>query len=179
MTGQKGDRGSSTADAVRSPELKGSFDGKGVRVAVAVARFNDLITSRLQDGCREALRRYGVRDEDVTWAEVPGARELPVTCRSLAATGRFDAVIALGCVIRGETAHFEWVAGEASRGIGQAAVETGIPIIFGVLTTENLEQALDRAGGKAGNAGWNAAVSAIEMATLMDRIAKRDADAPG
>ena len=153
-------------------DLKGSFDGKGLRIAVCTARFNDLITSQLIDGCREALERYGVRPDDIDWSDVPGSRELPVACKALAQTGRYDAVIALGCVIRGETVHFDLVAHEASRGLGQAAVETGIPVIFGVLATENLEQAMDRAGGKMGNAGWNAAVSAVETANLLTKIEK-------
>ncbi len=157
-------------------EFKGKFDGGGLRVAVVAARFNDLVTGRLVDGCREALARYGVRDEDVHWAEVPGARELPVACKALAASGRYDVVIALGCVIRGETIHFELVANEASHGLGQAAVDTGVPVIFGVLATENMEQALDRAGGKSGNAGWNAAVSAIETANLLEQIGKGHAE---
>ena len=157
-------------------DFKGKFDGTGLRIAVVAARFNDLVTQRLQDGCREALSRYGVRDEDVHWAEVPGARELPVACKALAGSGRYDAVIALGCVIRGETMHFELVANEASHGLGQAAVDTGVPVIFGVLATENLEQALDRAGGKMGNAGWNAAVSAIETANLLEQIGKGSAE---
>ena len=156
--------------------FKGRFDGAGLRVAVVRARFNDLITDRLSAGCRDALERYGVRAADVHWAEVPGSRELPVACKTLARTGRYDVVIALGCVIRGETMHFELVANEASRGLGQAAVETGVPIIFGVLATENLEQALDRAGGKMGNAGWNAAVSAIETAGVIERIEKGPAE---
>lgn len=155
-----------------SQTFKGSFDGAGLRVAVVVARFNELITGRLAEGAREALARHGVRDEDVTWAEVPGARELPVACRALAASGRYQAVVALGCVIRGQTAHFDFVAGEASRGLGQVATDTGVPVIFAVLTTETMEQALDRAGGKMGNAGWNAAVSAIEMANLLEGIEK-------
>lgn len=153
-------------------EFKGTFDGTRLRIAVVTARFNDLITSRLREGCREGLLRHGVREEDIHWAEVPGSRELPVACKALAETGRYDAIVALGCVIRGETAHFEMVANEASRGLGQAAVETGIPVIFGVLTTETLEQALDRAGGKMGNAGWNAGVSAIETASVIQRIEK-------
>lgn len=166
-----------TTDA--SAELKGRFDGKGLRIAVCTARFNDLVTTRLTEACRDALDRHGVRAEDVYLADVPGARELPVACKTLAQTGRYDAVIALGCVIRGETVHFDLVAREASRGLGQAAVETGVPIIFGVLATENLEQALDRAGGKMGNAGWNAAVSAIETASLLERIGKTaTGDAP-
>lgn len=153
-------------------EFKGTFDGKGLRVAVCTARFNDLITSRLVEGCREALERYGVRASDVDWSDVPGSRELPVACKALAASGRYDAVIALGCVVRGETVHFDLVAHEASRGLGQAAVETGVPVIFGVVAAENMEQAIDRAGGKMGNAGWNAAVSAVETANLLERIAK-------
>lgn len=153
-------------------ELKGTFDGKGLRIAVCNARFNDLITSRMVEGCRSALAQYGVRDEDVHWAEVSGSRELPVACKALAETGRYDAVIALGCVIRGETIHFDLVAEETSRGLGQAAVETGVPVIFGVLATENLEQAMDRSGGKMGNAGWNAAVTAIETSNLIERIEK-------
>ena len=156
--------------------IKGRFDGKGMRIAVVTARFNDVITDRLTQGCRDALERHGVRAEDVTWAEVPGSRELPVACKSLALTGRFDAVVALGCVIRGETVHFDLVANEASRGLGQAAVETGVPVIFGVLATESLEQAFDRAGGKMGNAGWNAAVSAIETASVLERIEKGTAE---
>ena len=154
--------------------ITGTFEGKGLRVAVCTARFNDLVTTRLVGGCRDALGRYGVTD--VHWTEVPGSRELPVACKALAASGRYDVVIALGCVIRGETVHFELVAHEASRGLGQAAVETGVPIIFGVLATENLEQGLDRAGGKMGNAGWNAAVSAVETANLLERIRKRAAN---
>jgi 6,7-dimethyl-8-ribityllumazine synthase len=155
-------------------DIAGSFDGKGLRIAVVTARFNDLITSRLTEACRDALHRYGVREEDTTFAEVPGSRELPVACKALAASGRHDAVIALGCIIRGETVHFDLVANETSRGLGQAAVETGVPIIFGVLATETLQEAFDRAGGKMGNAGWNAAVSAIETASLLEKIAKSD-----
>jgi len=157
-------------------DFKGKFDGTGLRIAVVTARFNDLITSRLLAGCREALVRHGVREEDISAADVPGARELPVACKALAASGRYDAVIALGCVIRGETVHFDLVANEASRGLGQAAVDTGVPVIFGVLATENLEQALDRAGGKMGNAGWNAAVSAIETANVLEDVGKGTAE---
>jgi 6,7-dimethyl-8-ribityllumazine synthase len=150
----------------------GGFDGKGLRIAVVTARFNDLITTRLTEACRDALLRHGVREEDASFSEVPGSRELPVACKALAESGRHDAVIALGCIIRGETIHFDLVANETSRGLGQAAVETGVPVIFGVLATETLEQAFDRAGGKMGNAGWNAAISAIETASLLERIGK-------
>lgn len=152
--------------------IKGIFDGKGMRIAVVTARFNEIVTDRLTDGCRDALERHGVGATDVHWAEVPGSRELPVVCKQLAQSGRYDAVIALGCVIRGETVHFDLVAHETSRGLGQASVETGVPVIFGVLATENLEQAFDRAGGKMGNAGWNAAVAAIETASVVERIEK-------
>lgn len=152
--------------------LAGTFDGTGLRIAVVTARFNEVVTDRLAEGCRDALVRHGVAPDDIIWAEVPGARELPVACKALAAEGRHAAVIALGCIIRGETEHFELVAYEASRGLGQAAVDTGVPIIFGVLATDTLEQAFDRAGGKMGNAGWNAATSAIEMASVLEQIAK-------
>jgi 6,7-dimethyl-8-ribityllumazine synthase len=154
------------------PSFAGTFDGTGLRIGVVTARFNDVVTSRLLAGCRDALLRHGVREQDIATAEVPGARELPVACKAMAASGRYDAVIALGCVVRGETVHFDLVAHEASRGLGQAAVETGVPVIFGVLATENLEQAFDRAGGKMGNAGWNAAVSAIETANVLERVDK-------
>ncbi len=155
-----------------SKNFRGKFDGSGLRIAVVTARFNDLITKQLTEGCHDALERHGVRPEDVAWSEVPGSRELPVACKTLAETGRYDAIIALGCIIRGETVHFDLVANETSRGLGQAAVETGVPVIFGVLATENLEQAFDRAGGKMGNAGWNAAISAIETASLLEQIGK-------
>jgi 6,7-dimethyl-8-ribityllumazine synthase len=155
-----------------SETFKGGFDGRGFRVAVVVARFNDLVTSRLADGCREGLLRYGVQADDISWAEVPGARELPVACRALAVTGRYDSIVAIGCVVRGQTAHFEYVAGEASRGLGEAATQTGVPVIFAVLTTDTMEQALDRAGGKMGNKGWEAAVSAVEMADLLHQVGK-------
>lgn len=152
--------------------FEGGFDGRGLRIAVVTARFNDLVTTELLRGCRDALRRHGVRAEDVDTSEVPGARELPVAARALAKTGRYDAIVALGCVIRGETAHFDWVAGEASDGLGRVATDTGVPVAFGVLTTEDLEQALQRAGGKHGNAGWEAALTAIETANVIVRIEK-------
>lgn len=152
--------------------FKGGFDGTGLRIAVVTARFNDVVTAELRRGCRDALRRHGVRPDDVHTSEVPGARELPVAARALAKTGRYDAIVAVGCVIRGETAHFDWVAGEASSGLGRVATDTGVPVAFGVLTTEDLEQALERAGGKHGNAGWEAALTAIETANLLVRIEK-------
>lgn len=153
-------------------QITGSFDGDGLRIGVIVARFNDLVTSSLADGCRKALARYGVADGSVDWTEVPGSRELPVAARAMAVSGRYDAVIALGCVMRGETVHFDLVCQETSRGLGQVATDSGVPVLFGVLATETLDQALQRAGGKVGNAGWDAAVAAIETASVVERIQK-------
>lgn len=155
-------------------DITGSFDGTGLRVGVVLARFNDLVTDRLAEGCRRCLDRHGVRSSEVDWTEVPGSRELPVAARAMAVSGRYDAIVALGCVIRGETIHFELVAQEASRGLGQVATDTGIPVIFGVLATDTLEQAMHRAGGKVGNAGWDAALAAIETASVVVRIEKGD-----
>ncbi len=153
---------------------EGAFDVRGRRFAVAAGRFNGVVTTRLVDGATAAFRRQGVSDDDVEVAWVPGAFELPLVARRLADSGQFDAVVCLGAVIRGETAHFEFVAAEAARGIQQVSLETGVACIFGVLTTETLEQALDRAGGKHGNKGWDAAVSAMEMAAILDALPKRE-----
>lgn len=151
-------------------ELKGDLNGQGLRVAVAVARFNEVVTRQLLSGALDTLTRYGVRDEDISVAWVPGAFELPVVAKSLARTGRFDSIICLGAVIRGETGHYDMVAGQASSGTGAVGMETGVPTIFGVLTTENMDQAINRAGGKSGNQGSNAAVAAIETARLVQAI---------
>jgi 6,7-dimethyl-8-ribityllumazine synthase len=151
-------------------ELKGDLNGQGLRVAVAVARFNEVVTRQLLRGALDTLTRYGVRDEDISVAWVPGAFELPVVAKSLARTGRFDSIICLGAVIRGETGHYDMVAGQASSGTGAVGMETGVPTIFGVLTTENMDQAINRAGGKSGNQGSNAAVAAIETARLVQAI---------
>ena len=151
-------------------ELKGDLNGQGLRVAVAVARFNELVTRQLLTGALETLSRHGVEDSDVSVAWVPGAFELPVVAKALAKTGRFDAVICLGAVIRGDTGHYEMVAGNAASGIGSVGMETGVPTIFGVLTTEDMDQALNRAGGKAGNVGSNAAAAAVETARLVQAI---------
>ncbi|MDZ4277574.1 MAG: 6,7-dimethyl-8-ribityllumazine synthase [Dehalococcoidia bacterium] len=150
--------------------FRGELQGAGLRLALVVSRFNEVVTSRLLAGARSALERHGVREEDVDVAWVPGAFELPIVARRLGESRRYDAVVCLGAVIRGETPHFEFVAGEAARGIGQVARETGVPTIFGVLTPNTLEQALERAGGKAGNKGYDAAVNAIEMANLMREL---------
>lgn len=150
-----------------SVELQGGSNGEGLRIAVVVATFNDFITSKLLDGARAALDRHGVRDGDITIARVPGSFELPLAAKKLAESARHDAVICLGAVIRGETDHYEHVAGEAAKGIANASINSGLPVIFGVLTTDTLEQAINRAGGKQGNNGYNAALAAIEMANLM------------
>ena len=151
-------------------ELSGDLNGQGLRVAVVVARFNELVTRPLLNAAIGTLTRYGVVDDDFNVVWVPGAFELPVVAKSLAKTSRFDAIVCLGAVIRGETGHYDMVAGNAARGISQVGVDTGVPTIFGVLTTENMDQALNRAGGKAGNMGANAAVAAIETARLVQAI---------
>jgi 6,7-dimethyl-8-ribityllumazine synthase len=151
-------------------ELQGSLNGDGLRVGIVVASFNDFITSRLLDGAKAALARHGVRDEDVTVATVPGSFEIPLVARKMAGSGRHDAVICLGAVIKGETDHYNFVAGEAAKGIAGASAETGIPVIFGVLTTNTVEQAINRSGGKQGNNGYSAGVAAIEMANLVRAI---------
>jgi 6,7-dimethyl-8-ribityllumazine synthase len=144
--------------------------GEGVRVALAASRFNERITERLLDGALRALGESGVRSEDVTVVVVPGAFELPFAARRLASSGRYDAVVCLGAVVRGDTPHFDYVAGEAARGIADAAEATGIPVLFGVLTTEDERQALDRSGGRLGNRGADAARAAVEMVQVARAI---------
>ncbi len=151
-------------------ELKGSLQGDGLKVVVVVARFNDFITSRLQEGAIAALSQYGVADNDVTVVSVPGSFEVPFVAKRLAAANKHDAVVCLGAVIRGETDHYEHVAGEAAKGIAAAGMASGVPVIFGILTTDTVEQAINRAGGKSGNHGYSAAVTAIEMANLARAI---------
>jgi 6,7-dimethyl-8-ribityllumazine synthase len=150
--------------------LKGDLDGQGLRIGIVVARFNEFITHRLLDGAVETLARHGVRDEDISVVWVPGSFELPVVAKALAQSDRYDAIVCLGAVIRGETGHYDMVAGHASRGIGAVGLETGVPTIFGVLTTENMDQAINRAGGKAGNLGSSAAATAIETARIVQAI---------
>jgi 6,7-dimethyl-8-ribityllumazine synthase len=145
---------------------EGGLSAAGKRFGLVVSRFNSFITERLLEGALDALRRSGARDEDLTILRVPGAFEIPAAGRTLAETGRVDGVICLGCIIRGDTTHYEHIATEVTRGIGQAAQETGVPHAYGVLTCENLQQAIDRAGLKAGNKGFEAAMAAIEMVNL-------------
>lgn len=150
--------------------VTGRLGGNGLRFGIAVSRFNELISERLLAGGLDCLRRHGVEDSavDVVW--VPGSFELPLVARQLACSGRYAAVICLGAVIRGATAHFDLVAGQAAAGIARVALDTGVPTIFGVLTTETLEQALERAGTKAGNKGYEAALSALEMADVLQQL---------
>jgi 6,7-dimethyl-8-ribityllumazine synthase len=151
---------------------EGSFDGRNLRVAVIASRFNETIARRLLDGAVDCLVRHGVTDNDITVAWVPGAFELPAAAKRLAESGEVDAIVCVGAVIRGETPHFDYVAGHAAKGIGDAALSTGIPIMFGVLTTDTVEQAANRAGGKMGNKGFEAALGAIEMANLYASLPK-------
>jgi 6,7-dimethyl-8-ribityllumazine synthase len=146
---------------------EGHLVGRGRRFAIVVSRFNELIGRQLLDGAVGALTRHGVADGDIEVFWVPGAFELPLVAKRAAASGRFAAVVCIGVVIRGATPHFDFVAGAAASGIAEAALATGVPVIFGVLTTETIEQALERAGTKAGNRGWDAALAALEMADLL------------
>lgn len=151
-------------------QYQGDYSTPSGRFAVVASRFNAMVTEALLSGCRDALARHGVPDERVDVAWVPGSFEIPLTARKLAETGRYAAVICLGCVIRGDTTHYDHVAGQAAAGVMQASLATGIPVIFGILTTETVEQALNRAGLKSGNKGADAALAAIEMVNLMARI---------
>ncbi len=150
---------------------EGEIRADGLRFALVVSRFNEFISGRLLEGTLDALMRHGARDEDVHVIRVPGAFEIPAMARWAASSGRFDAVICLGAVIRGSTPHFEYVAAEVSKGVAQVALEATIPVTFGVLTTDSIEQAIERAGSKAGNKGWDAALSAMELAHLRKRLA--------
>jgi 6,7-dimethyl-8-ribityllumazine synthase len=151
---------------------EGRLRGEGVRVAVVCSRFNDLITDRLLAGARDGLIRHGVDEASITEAWVPGAFELPLVASRLAHSGEFDAVIALGAVIRGATGHYEHVAGQCAAGLQRVQLDTGVPVIFGVLTTDTIDQALERAGSKAGNKGFEAAMTAIEMVDLLRQLPK-------
>jgi 6,7-dimethyl-8-ribityllumazine synthase len=152
--------------------VEGDLNARGMRFAVVVARWNSFITERLLQGALDALRRSGCLSTDITVVRVPGSFEIPSQSRTLAETGKYDAIITLGCLIRGDTTHYEHIATEVTRGIGQSAQETGVPHTYGVLTCENLEQALDRAGLKAGNKGFEAAMSAVEMVSLKRKTGK-------
>jgi 6,7-dimethyl-8-ribityllumazine synthase len=151
---------------------EGNLNAAGLKIAVVCARFNGFITDRLLAGALDALKRSGVAESDIEIVKVPGAWELPLAAQTIAELKKHDAIVALGAVIRGDTPHFDHVAGQASLGLAAVQLETGIPIAFGVLTTHTIEQAIDRAGGKSGNKGYDAAITAIEMANLIRQLRK-------
>lgn len=146
---------------------EGKLVSEGLRFGIVVSRFNEFITSRLLSGALDALRRHGAGDDDIEVAWVPGAFEIPLAALKMAESGRFDAVIALGAVIRGQTPHFDYVCSETAKGVAAVSLRTGVPAAFGVLTTDTIEQAVERAGAKSGNKGWEAAMTAVEMANLL------------
>lgn len=150
--------------------IEGLLQAQGMRFALVVGRFNDFIGGKLVEGALDTLKRHGASDEDIAIAWVPGAFEIPLVARKLAVSGKYDAVITLGAVIRGSTPHFDYVAAEVSKGVAHVGLETGLPVIFGVLTTDSIEQAIERAGTKAGNKGSDAALAAIEMVDLLRKI---------
>ncbi len=149
---------------------EGDLNGKGLKFCIITSRFNDFITSKLTEGAIDALKRHGTSEKDIDLVRVPGAFELPIIVKKLAQKGTYNAIIALGTIIRGSTPHFDYVAAEASKGIAVAGMETGVPVSFGVITSDTIEQAIERAGSKAGNKGWDAAMTAMEMANLMKKI---------
>lgn len=151
--------------------VEGRLLAEGFRFAIIVSRFNDFICSKLVEGAMDALVRHGASDEQISLIRVPGAFEMPLAAKKMAQSGQYDAVICLGAVVRGSTPHFDYVAAEVSKGIATVGLESGIPVTFGVLTTDNLEQAIERAGSKSGNKGYDAAVAAIEMANLFRELA--------
>ncbi len=150
--------------------IQGDLSGKGLTFGIVAARFNDFITSRLLDGALDALQRHGVAESDIEIVKVPGSYEIPLAAKMMARSKKYSAVICLGAVIRGATPHFEYVSAEVSKGVAAVSMETGLPVIFGVLTTDTIEQAIERAGTKSGNKGWDAAISAIEMANVMKQM---------
>ncbi|MDA5107414.1 MULTISPECIES: 6,7-dimethyl-8-ribityllumazine synthase [Brevibacillus] len=151
--------------------FEGNLVGTGLRVGIVAARFNELIVSKLLGGALDALKRHGVEEANVDVAWVPGAFEIPLIAKRMAESGRYDAVVTLGAVIRGATPHFDYVCSECAKGVASISLATGVPVIFGVLTTDSIEQAIERAGTKAGNKGWEAAAAAIEMANLNRQFA--------
>ena len=150
---------------------EGKLISQGIKIGIVAARFNEFIVAKLLSGCQDGLLRHGVRDEDIAVAWVPGAFEIPLAAQTMAKSGKYDAVIALGAVIRGSTSHYDYVCAEVSKGVAQAALSTGVPVLFGVLTTDTIEQAIERAGTKAGNKGAECAQGAIEMVDLLRSMA--------
>lgn len=151
-------------------KLEGNLVAKGKKFAIVASRFNEFIVNKLISGAEDALLRHGVDNDDITLAWVPGAFEIPLAAQKLAKSGKFDAIICVGAVIRGATSHYDYVCNEVSKGIASVGLNTEVPVMFGIVTTENIEQAIERAGTKAGNKGFDAAVSAIEMVNLFDNI---------
>ena len=151
---------------------EGKISADGKKFALVVSRFNDFVSDKLLSGALDALSRHGARDEDIDVVKVPGAFEIPLMAKKMARKEKYDAVICLGAVIRGSTPHFEYVSAEVSKGVAQVGLQAGVPVIFGVITTDTLEQAIERAGTKAGNKGWSAAVAAMEMANLAEAVDK-------
>ncbi len=149
---------------------EGNMIGTGLKVGIVISRFNELLSSRLLSGANDALARHGVNMEDVDVAWVPGAFEIPLVAKRMAASEKYDVVLALGVVIRGGTPHFEYVAAEVSKGVAAASLDTGVPVMFGVITADSIEQAVERAGTKSGNKGWDAALAGIEMANLLHEV---------
>ncbi|MEA2116250.1 MAG: 6,7-dimethyl-8-ribityllumazine synthase [Thermodesulfobacteriota bacterium] len=150
--------------------IEGDLQGKGRKIGIIVARFNSFISEKLLEGAMDSLVRSGVADDDIDVARVPGAFEIPLVAQKMAGSGKYDAVICLGVVIRGATPHFDYVAGEVAKGTAQVMLDAGVPVLFGVLTTESIEQAIERAGSKAGNKGSDVAVAALEMINLVDKL---------
>jgi 6,7-dimethyl-8-ribityllumazine synthase len=151
--------------------IQGDLTAKGIKFAIVASRFNDFITAKLLDGAMDGLMRHGASESDIEIVKVPGSFEIPLVARVLAQSKKYNAIICLGAGIRGATPHFEYVSAEVSKGVASVSMETGLPVIFGVLTTDTIEQAIERAGTKSGNKGWDAALSAIEMANLMRQMA--------
>lgn len=150
--------------------VEGELQAKGLKFGIIASRFNDFITSKLLDGAMDALLRHGAREDDIDVVRVPGSFEIPMVAKKMASKDSYNAIICLGTVIRGATPHFEYVAAEVSKGIASASMETGVPIAFGVITSDTIEQAVERAGSKGGNKGWDAAMTAIEMAQLIKKL---------
>ncbi|MCC8110601.1 MAG: 6,7-dimethyl-8-ribityllumazine synthase [Ruminococcus sp.] len=150
--------------------LEGMYEGKGIKVAIVASRFNEFITIKLVGGAEDCLLRHGTSADDITLAWVPGAFEIPLTAKKLALSGKYNAIICVGAVIRGATSHYDYVCSEVSKGIAQVGLDTGIPVLFGVLTTDTIEQAVERAGTKAGNKGYDCAMSALEQVSLFQKI---------
>jgi len=150
--------------------IEGKLTAQGVKFGLVVSRFNDFINKRLLDGALDALSRHGAEDKNISVIKVPGSFEIPLMAKKLADSGKYDAIVCLGAVIRGATPHFEYISSEVTKGIAKVALDSGVPISFGILTTDNIEQAIERAGTKSGNKGWDAALSAIEMVNVLKEV---------